>query len=162
MSLIECHECKNQVSDEAAACPKCGAKVRKPAEPKKPMSRAMTLFMALGAVALIGGMVAQETAQPRTPDQIAADKEQAARAMIVRMAVGGLKKAARDPDSLVVESARTNKDGTVVCLEYRARNGFGGMNREHLAIADGKAGGTPGHWNKHCTQKLFDMTTAAK
>lgn len=160
MSLIECHECKKQVSDEAVACPSCGAKVRKPAEPKKPMSRAMILFLILGVVAVIGGMLAQETAPPKTTEQIAAEKEHAARIMFVRMAVSSLKKAARDPDSLTIESARANKDGSVICLEYRARNGFGGMNREHLAIAAGKANGTPGHWNKHCTSELFDMTRA--
>jgi uncharacterized paraquat-inducible protein A len=27
MSLIKCHECSNQVSDHATACPKCGAPV---------------------------------------------------------------------------------------------------------------------------------------
>jgi DNA-directed RNA polymerase subunit RPC12/RpoP len=27
MALIKCHECGNQVSDNAVACPKCGAPV---------------------------------------------------------------------------------------------------------------------------------------
>lgn len=29
MALINCHECSEEISDSAAACPKCGAKVPK-------------------------------------------------------------------------------------------------------------------------------------
>jgi hypothetical protein len=32
MALIECHECKREISDQAKVCPGCGAKVR--GEPK--------------------------------------------------------------------------------------------------------------------------------
>lgn len=128
---------------------------------RAPLTRTQKLLIALGAVIVVAGIIAQETAPKATPEQITAEKEEASRAIFVQMAVSSLKKAARDPESLTVDVARTNKDGSVICLEYRARNGFGGMNREHLAVADGKANGTPEHWNKHCTEKLFDMTWAA-
>jgi hypothetical protein len=35
----------------------------------------------------------------------------------------------RNPDSFILEKARANDDGSVVCLWYRSQNGFGGMNR---------------------------------
>ena len=35
----------------------------------------------------------------------------------------------RDPDSLVVESVRGSEIGAITVI-YRARNGFGGMNRD--------------------------------
>lgn len=156
MSLVKCHECAKEVSSEAKACPHCGAKV------KKPVGLTGKLIVGFFAVSIIGGMIAQETAPKKSAEQIAAENEQASRAMFVRMAIKSLKKAARDPESVIVDVARSNKDGSVICLEYRARNGFGGMNREHLAVADGKALGTPKHWNTHCTKELFDMTWAAK
>lgn len=158
MSLIECHECKKQISDEAAACPNCGAKVRKAPAPKKPMSRAAKLLILMAAVAFIGTMLLQETA----PEYVAAEKENIARIGYIQSAKSDLLKAARDPESLVVERALTNKDGSVVCLEYRARNGFGGMNKEFVAFAAGKANSKPEHWNRYCTQGMIDMTWAAK
>lgn len=39
MALIECHECKREISDAAKACPHCGA--------KKPKSRAL-LYAIIG------------------------------------------------------------------------------------------------------------------
>lgn len=62
-----------------------------------------------------------------------------------------LKAAARDPDSLVIDEAWANSSKTFVCVEYRARNGFGGMNREHAVFT--KLGGDTSAraWNKRCT-----------
>ena len=53
-----------------------------------------------------------------------------------------LKAAARDPDSLVIENAVARSDGKAVCINYRARNGFGGMNRDAVGF-DGA--GRPHH-----------------
>jgi hypothetical protein len=36
----------------------------------------------------------------------------------------------RDPESLKIESLRITDKGGMACMEYRAKNGFGGMNRE--------------------------------
>ena len=76
-----------------------------------------------------------------------------------------LKKAARDPDSLTIDRAfgRTEKHGvTYVCVEYRGRNGFGGMNREH-AVFSIVGGDQSAHaWNKFCTgDKGFTEVTSA-
>ena len=34
MALIPCHECGKEISDQAEACPHCGAPVKKPEPPK--------------------------------------------------------------------------------------------------------------------------------
>ena len=34
MALIACHECGKEISDQAEACPHCGAPVKKPEPPK--------------------------------------------------------------------------------------------------------------------------------
>ena len=69
-----------------------------------------------------------------------------------------VKKAMREPDSLVWESLSANEDASVICLEYRARNGFGGMNREFAVIAEGSASQKASAWNKHCTKPMVDMS----
>lgn len=68
-----------------------------------------------------------------------------------------IKKTMRDPDSLVWESIRANDDASVICVEYRARNGFGGMNREFAVYANSKVSQKPTAWNKHCIKPMNDM-----
>jgi DNA-directed RNA polymerase subunit RPC12/RpoP len=50
MSLLKCHECSNEVSSEAKACPKCGAKV------KKPTSLIAKIVLALLGVAILSSL----------------------------------------------------------------------------------------------------------
>lgn len=68
-----------------------------------------------------------------------------------------LKKSLRDPESLVLESVRANDDATIICIEYRARNGFGGMNRELAIYANRKVSQEPKFWNTYCTKPLNNM-----
>lgn len=46
-----------------------------------------------------------------------------------------LKSSARNPDSFVVEQIIVN-DLHAICLQYRAQNGFGGMNRDHAFMVE--------------------------
>lgn len=67
----------------------------------------------------------------------------------------------RDPDSLVIDDGRVNDDATLVCVEYRARNGFNGMNREFIAYdGNGKPHQNAGYWNAHCKKPMNVMTFA--
>lgn len=47
MALIKCHECGNDVSTEAAACPKCGAKPKKP-QNKTPVWQKIFIVLIFG------------------------------------------------------------------------------------------------------------------
>lgn len=73
-----------------------------------------------------------------------------------------LRRAARNPESLVIESGLASDDGKLLCIEYRAQNGFGGMNREFVAFQDGAAKSTSAFWNKHCLKPTTDVTNAVK
>lgn len=53
MALIDCKECKSQVSDAAKACPKCGAPVYEPVPTK---SRGVSILLAL----FLGGIGAHK------------------------------------------------------------------------------------------------------
>jgi DNA-directed RNA polymerase subunit RPC12/RpoP len=168
MALMKCLECGGDVSSEAQSCPHCGVLVKKP---KPPMSRAKKL--ALCAVGLFVLSVVYQTDQSaqrkaaRTPEQVAADEKEAAQEAVrvgaVRVAVDQLRKSLRDPDSLVVESARAAADPVLVCIEYRAKNGFGGMNKEFVVFTGKKAyPGNAAVWNKSCLGALRDYTQAVR
>lgn len=81
------------------------------------------------------------------------------RIALAHAAASDLKASMRNPDSLVIESARANEDASIMCVEYRAQNGFGGMNREFIAFdKDSKAHQQASWWNKHCKSAMYDVT----
>jgi DNA-directed RNA polymerase subunit RPC12/RpoP len=168
MALMKCSECGNDVSSEAKSCPHCGAKVKKP---KAPMSLVKKLGI-LAAVLFVWSVVRQasqdeERRAARTPEQVAADKKEAAqevaRSSAVQIAVDQLRKSVRDPDSLVIESARASADPVLVCIEYRAKNGFGGMSKEFVVFTEKKTYPNNGDaWNKQCRKAMRDYTSIFK
>ncbi len=84
------------------------------------------------------------------------------RYVLAKLLAKSLKDSMRDPDSFVVESLRVNDDGTVACVEYRAKNGFGGMNREFAVYKKEKITKDAGAWNASCMKPMHDLGYAAK
>ena len=58
MPLIHCPECKNEISDSALKCPKCGVQLRKPKRTffGKLIKWSFIAFNVLMAIWLVGGM----------------------------------------------------------------------------------------------------------
>lgn len=162
MSLITCHECKAQVSTEASRCPSCGAKVKKPA------SLTLKLIFALAGTGIIAASItsapSQKTEKPaeKSAAQIEQDHNETLRYSMARLVSNQLKESMRDPASFVIETLRTNNNATLICAEYRSRNGFGGMNREMIVVMKDKTSKKISDWNKNCTQSLTDMMWAIK
>ena len=166
MPLVDCRECGEKVSTEASSCPKCGAKVRKP-------KKSRAVWYALGVIMIVG-IAAQKITQTAeiertaslSPEQKAAEEKKksmsVARTVAAKSAAQALKKAARDPDSLKIETVRVSEDAAAICVEYRARNGFGGMNKELMVYLGGVGSQDVKVWNKNCTKNMFDMLYAIK
>lgn len=126
------------------------------------------LVILVGAVAFhfSGPKTTGELPPPKSAEQQAAEARaaQTKKAREENAAIGALalKSSLRDPDSLVIEAFLSNDDATTVCIAYRAKNGFGGMNREAIVIIDGKVKKDAATWNKTCTQSLNDMMYVVK
>ncbi len=73
-----------------------------------------------------------------------------------------LRKAMRNPDSFQLSQVLLMPDGAV-CYDYRAQNGFGGMNREYAVLtASGRlTANENGPWNRECANKTGEEGTAA-
>lgn len=98
----------------------------------------------------------------KTPEQKEAEakikREAENRMNKVSVAVIAVHNVMRDPESLRWSLVLANADASVICLEYRARNGFGGMNVENLVFVKDMPYKSVTKWNKHCTSdSLFDM-----
>lgn len=73
-----------------------------------------------------------------------------------------LKKAMRNPDSFQLESAVVVDGTNAVCYEYRAQNGFGGMNvgrafissdGQQFLMSEPRTDGFDAIWNRECANK---------
>ena len=161
MALIKCHECGTEVSTEAKTCPKCGAKVKKPSSGAGTML-IIGLVAAIFLAAMTSGTGSNTSSDVETPEQKAQKEAETARYAVAAATSKLLRDTMRDPESMKFESLRVSENADTVCMEYRARNGFGGMNREFMVVADGKTSQKPNAWNKHCTGGMYDMLWAAK
>lgn len=161
MALIKCKECGKDVSTDAKTCPGCGAN----------MPRKTSLFTKLVAgligiavlSAIFGGNDSKTrttTAAPKVKSQAELDDD--SRFSLARASYKGLKSSLKDPDSLVVEKLLIDEKGTVACMQYRAKNGFGGYNKDIVVVADSKIQrGTEALIAKYCKSAKFDLTAVA-
>lgn len=106
-----------------------------------------------------------ETSKP--PEQrVAEEKDRvlsSQRSAVTLVALSTIKKHLRNPASVQWGNVLANDDGSVVCIEYRAQNGFGGMNLSKTAIIKGVVTTTAADWNKNCAGKqLNDVSLAVR
>jgi hypothetical protein len=130
MALIKCKECGNDVSTTAKTCPKCGAKIVKPA------GKLGWLFAIVVLLGIIAAQNKQEStsaaASARTPAEIAAqersDTEHSANGACMEF----IKQSLHDPSSAEFmhssQSTISNKGDTwTVIRPVRAKNSFGAL-----------------------------------
>jgi hypothetical protein len=168
MSLITCPDCGTGVSRSAKACPQCGASAKAitkgHAKPTKQIGArgkigigiATTAFIALAAASILPHTAQAPIAVDTKEDALFKQRSEAAVTDVV-----SLKQSLRDPDSLVFEKILATDDGSTVCITYRARNGFGGMNREHAVFAGGPGTTSASTWNRRCAHVALNDETAA-
>lgn len=154
MTLMKCDECGGDVSSEAKACPKCGAK------PRQSGGIWIVLFLSFIGY-LVYTLFSTPATPPRTPpspEEIALKQREEATFQKVAIMAASIKKNLREPESVKWEIILSDDDANVMCFGYRARNGFGGMTNEHITVAKGKASRDASAWNKYCANKpLNDM-----
>ena len=148
--------CGRQLDNSAKVCPGCGKTFK--------VTSGFTKFVGVCflVVVIAGGIGAIISPTPSTPvaspaQQVANQKDEAA----FQRAVAGakqLKSSMRNPDSFKLGETLIMHDGAV-CYDYRAQNGFGGMNVGHAVLAPNgqfKSSDSPGYatlWNKECANK---------
>lgn len=155
MAMTQCKECGNAVSDEAKNCPACGAPVPKGWTTGK-------IIIAIVGIAVVINLASKsgqkDTADPEAAGRAAAESRLAEQRM-QRAGLAGtaIKKTLRDPDSVRWEQIFTSENGELVCIEYRAKNGFGGYEAG-VMVLDGKdVFTTSKEWDSRCTGRaLFD------
>ena len=113
------------------------------------------------AIALAAGLIGALIIMATSP-VFSAEMDRDTKFKTVVGAMIFIKRAARDPDSVVWDYAGANKPGTAFCIEYRARNGFGGFNREHAVFTNAGISQSAKSWNRNCANKELEDFTFAK
>lgn len=157
MALVRCGECGKQVSNKAATCPSCGAKPNR--------TKLSTWIVAGLGIMVIITLMSENSQQPTkgagyvAPQKSSAQKRHEAAVQRAAMGAMALKKNMRNPDMFKLSSI-IEMSTKALCFEYRAQNGFGGMNVERAVLApDDKSflnSSAPGFdrlWSAWCANK---------
>jgi hypothetical protein len=165
MPLIKCKDCGHEISPSAKACPQCGAP-----SPREANNAAIGCLgvIILFAVSFFGASqctsTPKETNATQEPPEImtpakAMESQRMGRAAL-RM--GLLRQHMREPESLKWEAALSDETGDLICLRYRAKNGFGGMNVEVAIFKGDKGYDQESDWKKHCGPATYSVIKAER
>jgi hypothetical protein len=147
--------CGNAVASNARFCPKCGHR----------FTSTLTLILAacFGIIAL-AAMFSHDSSsdgkgtQPPSPAEQAEKQKKDARFYQAVLGAKQLRDSMRNPDSFKLSQVLMMDDGAV-CYQYRAQNGFGGLNVGHAVLSPkgqfkaNESAGFRGLWNKECAGK---------
>jgi hypothetical protein len=163
MGVINCGECGVSVSFDAKACPGCGAgrKVfRRPAGSRGRMSLMKKIGIGFGALIGLSVIIQAATGGGEAVQaETLQEKQSKQRGYAAYLSARAVKASLRNPDSVDFSEILANEDGSVVCVTYRAQNGFGGMNIERIVFKDGEPSQARSSWRANCANKmLFDVT----
>lgn len=171
MALIKCAECGTEISSLATACPKCGAPPQAPAvtPPRQAKTRpgawiALSILAILALFALLSpskeanpvepAATAMAPAPAKPPEPTEEEKAELAKEQLrserVIVAANHVKQTLRDPDSLKWDVIAADDTGHVICMGYRAKNGFGGTNRVEAVVVGSKISKARDNVRKYC------------
>jgi hypothetical protein len=129
--LFHCQTCNLQLAASAKTCTDCGEKRRKDILRKLGFWLLATPFALLTLPAFVEGF--SVSGALLSPGQVRERNEYEDRFKLAWTRVAALKSSMRDPQTFALESVHVTR-ADVVCIEYNARNGFGGTNRESMVV----------------------------
>lgn len=158
MALAPCKECKAQISTDADTCPQCGAKQSK----AMPIWAAALLIVGIASVlSLFTGSPDKPNQAPKTPEQLAAERESEREFQTVLAGVKWLRDTMKKPETFELLHA-SMVDGKVMCLQYKARNSWNDVAQGQRVITDNMNSGEARDWNTHCAGKGGNDYTYAR
>lgn len=143
MGLITCKECKKQVSNLAKTCPGCGAPIQN-------LQKKIFGFLILAAILAVIISSCQDPKQPEKTPDTPENRAKAFRSSKIATMARELQQTMHDPATLEFIKVTSNDDTSTVCMEYRARNGFGAMRADQTIYLFGKPYQNQEAWDLSC------------
>jgi len=167
MALILCKICGRQISKNAKICPGCGEKQTMGFWKIVGIS-----FLILVGAGIIGSFIDEKNnskakiAEQKRIDSLSPEKRDAEikrkllekknsenRAINASFAISNLQSTLNDSDSLKLEWVGVNDSGNVICIDYRAKNSYGGYVKEYITYLNNKPYKSADIWNLNCANK---------
>lgn len=152
--LNKCRKCGAEFTNSEDQCPKCGTTVSS--------ANNQIIIAMIGIATLILWWIfspSKESASDLAEKQLKAEQKAPddRKWNLIFTGEEMLKKMMRDPDSLVFDRVLFTDDENV-CYEYRAKNGFGGMNKGGAIFYDkgfitNEVDGFQPIWSEKCAGK---------
>lgn len=143
MALVECSECKKEISRNVKACPFCGDK-KSSGIFGKVIGLIILLFI-IGKCSSDSKQASTEKPVEKTPQQIESEAKFSRDVGMLR----AFKKTLHNPDSFKIEKVLRMADDSL-CVEYRATNKLNAVILSQLVILKT---GDIGTWEKYCEGK---------
>jgi hypothetical protein len=121
----------------------------------------MKILIGILVLIMIGVIVSSYNEKPTAEPQIQDDTKDDPNLLRAVVGAASLRNAMRNPDSFQLSSVLIMPDKSV-CYQYRAQNGFGGLNVEY-AVLTPKASNlntSASLWNRQCAHKQGEDITA--
>jgi hypothetical protein len=111
----------------------------------------MRTIALLGLLAVLIGFILQALEpHPKVPTQNDNRPDSGTTYNYGHAIVSSLKSVLKDPDSLRIYNFIIRKDFSKSCMDYGARNGFGGMDRQQIVFIGHTPSDDARVWNKTC------------
>jgi DNA-directed RNA polymerase subunit RPC12/RpoP len=157
MAMIICKECRKSFSQHAMACPACGKPNHYKPRPKDPASKPWTIWAMVVIVPVFVFVMASHDSSSRTaPAEPSIDPEQQTRINKASAAAIALKFQMRDPDSFRTNLVLTDDTADTICIQYQAKNGFGGLDQAQYIYAKGQS---LSNWDRWCSPHMHNLTS---
>ncbi len=155
--MSTCKKCGENLTNGARECAQCKAPVK---SSNKLGWVILVVVIAFVWVKILNSSESKpaEPAKPKTEAQL---KEDAAFQATVAV-LQAIKSKANDPASVAWEEVYRNADASVVCVKFRAKNGFGALVLTQIAVTKNKSYTDVKSWNKHCAGEGFYDEMKAK
>lgn len=160
--MKQCKKCGKMLARNAQMCPGCGNRFTSGLTKVAAWSIGLSFVLMIVIIGLAAS--SSEPTTQKSEAQTQADARDNARYTFAVLGARRLKVAMRNPDSFRLTSALIMTNGAV-CYEYRAQNGFGGMNKGQAVLAPhgtfktDEMDGFAHLWNGECANRTGEDKT---
>ena len=152
MAIVKCKVCGEEIEETILKCPRCDS-----LGPKRGKRiRLILLCVMVVIVALFGlGYYLQMDEVERPYEEVLQerlDEKLSHRGLTAALL---LRSRLDNPESMKLESAISNQDGSVLCFEFTETDAAGKKKKSKAAFVDGELDRTDAGWKLFCTAKIM-------
>lgn len=151
MALVKCKSCGTEVDEDIDKCPRCES-----LGPKRSKRVRWILLAAMAVIVVvfaIGYYVNFYNVKERPYEEIVKERHEDRLSQRGVAAALLLRTRLDNPESMTVDKALSNQDGSVLCFEYRAQVKTGGQKSGKAAFVDGELYQDAAAWKLFCVGK---------